>query len=196
MKINQVVVMYLNDDQVSRLTRSTSYCFSMRHDARRSYSCWCKACSRVRGRGFGCNSYGANLVMPGCPRTKLTFWTEDQFVVTVSPGIRDRETEVAEIVARELQKAKPGEWECVQARESWSTKEETHMRPGHHWILKFGNVAGSMSCVEKKFKLAPRKYEEYKDLRFRDGDCGLVVDVWLHRVDEDASGLTFYAHHG
>ena len=110
-------------------------------------------------------------MMPGCPRTKLTFWTEDQFVVTVSPGIRDRETEVAEIVARELQKAKPGEWECVQARESWSTKEETHMRPGHHWILKFGNVAGSMSCVEKKFKLAPRKYEEYKGLRFRDGEC-------------------------
>jgi hypothetical protein len=23
------------------------------------------------------------------------------------------------------------------------------------------------------------------------GDCVLVVDVWFHRVDEDASGLTF-----
>ncbi len=23
------------------------------------------------------------------------------------------------------------------------------------------------------------------------GDCTLVVDVWLHRVDEDTSGLTF-----
>jgi hypothetical protein len=26
---------------------------------------------------------------------------------------------------------------------------------------------------------------------FGNGDCTLVVDVWIHRVDEDASGLTF-----
>ncbi len=26
---------------------------------------------------------------------------------------------------------------------------------------------------------------------FGNGDCTLLVDVWLHRVDEDASGLTF-----
>jgi hypothetical protein len=41
------------------------------------------------------------------------------------------------------------------------------MRPGHNWLLKFGNIAGSMSCVEKEFKLkGRRKYEEYKGLRF------------------------------
>jgi hypothetical protein len=57
--------------------------------------------------------------------------------------------------------------------------------------LKFGKVPGSNSCVEKKFKLGTRKYEEYKDVRFGNGDCVLVVDVWFHRVDEDASGLTF-----
>ncbi len=28
-------------------------------------------------------------------------------------------------------------------------------------------------------------------MRFWNGDCALVVDVWFHRVDEDASGLTF-----
>ena len=39
--------------------------------------------------------------------------------------------------------------------------------------------------------MGTRKCEEYKDLRFRDGDCVLVVDVSLHRVDEDVSGLTF-----
>ena len=66
----------------------------------------------------------------GCTCTKQTFWTEDQFVVTASSGIRDRDTRVAEIVARELQKAKPGKWGCVQARELWSPKEETHVRPG------------------------------------------------------------------
>ena len=65
------------------------------------------------------------------------------------------------------------------------------MRPGHHWLLKFGKVAGSDSCVEKEFILGPRKFEEYKGCCFYNSDSALVVDVWLHRVDEDASGLTF-----
>jgi hypothetical protein len=43
-------------------------------------------------------------VVEGCTRTKETFWTEDQVVVTVASGIRDRDTRVAEIVVRELQK--------------------------------------------------------------------------------------------
>lgn len=98
---------------------------------------------------------------------------------------------VAEIVVRELEKAKPDKWGCVQARELWSPQEERQVRPGHFWLLKFGKVPGSNSCVEKKFKLGTRKYEEYKGVRFGNGDCALVVDVWLHRVDEDASGLTF-----
>jgi hypothetical protein len=53
-----------------------------RHYARRSYSCWCTACSRVRGRGHGSNSCGPNLMVQGCTRTKQTFWTEDEFIVT------------------------------------------------------------------------------------------------------------------
>jgi hypothetical protein len=63
--------------------------------------------------------------------------------------------------------------------------------PGHLWLLKFGKVPENNNCVEKKFKLGTHKYEEYKGVRFGNGDCALVVDVWLHRVDEDASGLTF-----
>jgi hypothetical protein len=118
-------------------------------------------------------------------------WTEDQFVLTASAGIRDRDTRVAEIVTRELQKAKPGKWGGLQAHELWSPKEEAHVRAGHFWLLKLGKVDGSNSGVEKEFKVGPRKSEEYKGLRFRDGDRALVVDVWLHRVDEDASGLTF-----
>jgi hypothetical protein len=143
MKIQQVVVMYLNDDQINRppappivsLWKGIMSCYSFiflgvpRHYARRSSSCWCKACSRVRGRGHGCNSYEANLMVQGCTHTKQTFWTEDQFVLTASPGIRDRDTRVAEIVSRELEKAKPGKWGCVQARELWSLKEEAHVRP-------------------------------------------------------------------
>jgi hypothetical protein len=118
-------------------------------------------------------------MVQGCTRTKQTFWTEDQFVLTASPGIRDRDTRVVEIVSREIEKAKPGKWGCVQARELWSPKEEADVRPGHYWLLKFGKVDGSMSCVEKEFKLGPRKSEEYEGLRFRHGDRVLVVDVWF-----------------
>ncbi len=39
--------------------------------------------------------------------------------------------------------------------------------------------------------MGPRKCEEYKGSRFYNGDCTLVVDVWMNRVDEDVSGLTF-----
>jgi hypothetical protein len=98
---------------------------------------------------------------------------------------------VAEIVVRDLEKAKPDKWGCVQARDLWSPQEERQVRPGHFWLLKFGKVPGRSSCVEKEFKLGTCKYEEHKGVRFGNGDCALVVDVWLHRVDEDDSGLTF-----
>jgi hypothetical protein len=91
-------------------------------------------------------------------------------------------------VARELEKAKPDKWGCVQTRKLWSPQEERQVRPGHFWLLKFVKVVGRNSCVEKKFKLGTRKY---KGVRFGNGDCVLVVDVCLHRVDEYASGLTF-----
>jgi hypothetical protein len=68
MKINQVVVMYLNDDKISRpaappvvsARKGIMSCFFFmflavpRHYARRSYSCWCNlgmlACARSRTR--------------------------------------------------------------------------------------------------------------------------------------------------
>ena len=95
-------------------------------------------------------------MVQGRTRTKETFWTEDQFTVTTSSGIRDRDTRVAEIVTRELQKAKPGKWGYVQAHELWSPQEERQVRPGHFWLMKFGKVPGTNSCVEKKFKLVVR----------------------------------------
>ena len=51
------------------------------------------------------------------------------------------------------------------------------MRPGHHWMLKFGKVAGSDSCVDKEFILGPRKFDQYKGSRFYNGDFTLVVDL-------------------
>jgi hypothetical protein len=67
------------------------------------------------------------------------------------------------------------------------------MRPGHFWICKFGTVPGSMTCVERKFELQGLKckWEEYKGTRYSDGDSALVVELWLHRVADDLSGLTF-----
>jgi hypothetical protein len=121
----------------------------------------------------------------------LFFWTEDEFTVTVSSGIRDRDVRVDEIVPRDPEKTKPDKWEYVQARELWSPQEERQVSPRHFWMMKFAKVPGSNSCVEKKFKLGTLQYEEYKGVRFDNGDCALLVDVWIHRVDEDDSGLTF-----
>ncbi len=51
----------------------------------------------------------------------------------------------------------------------------------------------SMTCVERKFELQSWKFkwEEYKGTRYSDGDIALVVELWLHRVADDLSGLTF-----
>jgi hypothetical protein len=129
----------------------------------------------------------------GCTRTKQTTWTEDQFTVTSSAGIRNREKRVADSVVRELKRAKPGAWGCIQAREVWSTEEEANMRTGHFWICKFGTAPGNMTSVEKKFELQGHKckWEEYKGTRYSDGDSALVVELWLCRVPDDLSGLTF-----
>jgi hypothetical protein len=125
---------------------------------------------RERGRGRGSQSSGPE-----------------------SPGIRNHEKNVTDIVVRKLKRAKPGAWGCIQAREVWSTEEETNMWTTHFWICKFGTVPGSMTCVERKFELQGHKckWEEYKGTRYSDGDSALVVELWLHRVADDLSGLTF-----
>ncbi len=131
--------------------------------------------------------------MAVCTRTKQTAWTEDQFTVTSSAGIRNHKKRVADIVVRELKRAKLGALGYIQAREVWSTEEESNIRPGHFWICQFGTVPGSMTYVERKFELQGRKCksEEYTGTRYSDGDITLVVELWLHRVADDLSGLTF-----
>jgi hypothetical protein len=62
---------------------------------------------------------------------------QDEFPATSSSGIRNRDVRVAEIVAREPEKAKPDKWGCVQAHDLWSPQEESQVRPGHFWLLKF-----------------------------------------------------------
>jgi hypothetical protein len=65
------------------------------HYCIRKYSCWCKACSLVRGRGHGAESGAQSLHVPGCLRSKLTVWKEDQFTVLPGQGIKQREVRVS-----------------------------------------------------------------------------------------------------
>jgi len=88
MKINQVVVMYLDIEEILRPVSApvvsvckgilTAYSFlffgNPRHYAMRKYSCWCRACSRVcgRGPGNGTVSRGTCLDVPNCARNNFT----------------------------------------------------------------------------------------------------------------------------
>ena len=196
MKINQVVVMYLDLEEILRpvsppvvsvckgILSAYSFLFfgTQRHYLMRKYSCWCLACSRVRGRGpgYGTVSRGAYLDVPNCARNKLTVWKEDRFTVTKAAGIEQRKKRVAEMIAKELVKAKPGAWGCVQTREMWSTDEQVHLRPGHHWLFEFSDGVGGSSC-EKLFSLPQlRSGVVYKGTRFYNGDRALRVKRWLH----------------
>jgi len=70
-----------------------------------------------------------------------------------------------------------------------STDEKKFMRPDHHWLFNFGNAGDGTSC-KKKFNLARSSCQEhYKGTQFYNGQQALVVERWLNRVEEDASGL-------
>jgi hypothetical protein len=102
------------------------------------------------------------LDVPGCLRSKLTVWKEEQFTVLSFQGIEQRKKRVAEWVVKVLHSVNPGVWGCVQAQTQWSPEEDTHMRPGHHRGTLFYNK-----------------------------DSALVIKRWFNRVEEDVSGLTF-----
>jgi len=71
-----------------------------------------------------------------------------------------------------------------------SMEEKKFMRPGHHWFFKFGDAGDGASC-EEKFNLTCHTWEDYKGTQFYNVHQALVVERWLNRVEEDASGLTF-----
>lgn len=206
MEINEVVVMYLDASEIERpcvpddvspvsgiLTAYSFLMLSRGVYAMRQYSCWCPACSRVRGRGLalGTISQGALLTVPGCQHPNLTVWREGQFTVTRSCGIANRKKRLEELWKKLQPQIQPGKFGCVQVRELWSTAEDRHYRPGHHWLFEFGD-AGNGTSVEKDFcDLPHRSWQVYKGLRFYRGNQALTVRRWLHRVDADTSGLLF-----
>ena len=206
LEINEIVVMYLDTSEILRpaapddvspvngiLSHYSFMMLSLGIYAMREWSCWCWACSRVRGRGpnLGTISDGRLLRVPGCTHNKLTVWREDKFVVSRSLGYANRKKRMAQLWG-ELEKAiAPGKYGCVQVRELWGQGEERHYRPGHHWLFEFGN-AGDGTSVEKTFsEMTNRSFQVYKGLRFYNGEKALRVKRWLHRLDADSSGLTF-----
>jgi hypothetical protein len=91
----------------------------------------------------GDQSSGSDLLVQDCTRSEQTVWTEDQFIVTSSVGIRNHEKRVSDIVVRELKRAKPDVWGCIQAHEVWSTEEEVNIWHGH-----FGSANSGRFLVE------------------------------------------------
>lgn len=210
MEINECVVMYLDIDEIKRpavpddvspvsgILSHYSFLFLSRGVyCMRPHRCWCWACSGVRGRGLalGTSSRSSWLDVPGCCRAKLTVFKEGKFTVSHANGIANRNKRLADLSATLEKQIAPGKYAYVQVRELWSTAEERHYRPGHGWLCELGD-AGDGSCVERTFKLgrassSRASWEVYKGVRFYDGEKALTVKRWLHRVDEDASGLTF-----
>mmetsp|Transcript_31766 Transcript_31766/g.68267 ORF Transcript_31766/g.68267 Transcript_31766/m.68267 type:complete len:113 (-) Transcript_31766:354-692(-) len=54
----------------------------------RPYSCWCLACSQVRGLGQGMVSAGKKLNVPGYSRAHLAVWEEFNVASTERAGAR------------------------------------------------------------------------------------------------------------
>jgi len=93
------------------------------------------------------------------------------------------------MIAKELTKAKTGGMGmCADSRDVVNG-EQVHLRPGHHWLFEFIDGGEGSNC-EKLFLLPQRRTGVvYKGTRFY--NRAIRVKRWLHRVDEDATGLTF-----
>ena len=56
------------------------------------------------------------------------------------------------------------------------------------WVIR---LSGDGTSVKKLFTLPRRAWVDFEGVRFYNGESALVVKRWLHRVEADASGLTF-----
>ncbi len=70
-------------------------------------------------------------MVQGCTHTKQTFSTEDEFTVTTSPGIWNRDVRVPEIVVRELE----NQTRQVGMREGSRSLVTTGEETGVFWTL-------------------------------------------------------------
>lgn len=161
--------------------------------AARSHSCWCRACSRVRGRVSLVPDFGGVNRVPGCERTNLTVWrTKPRLTSMAAAGIANHRTFEKDLWANKLRsKVAPGKFGYVQADALWSEAERKHLRPGHGWLFEFGDAGEGKGSFKQSFKMAPKSWQLYEGTCFYDGEAALVVKRWFHRIDDDASGCTF-----
>ena len=146
-KINQVVVYHLDASEIQRPAvepnystlqgGKSTYAYLMQSPGllgARTYGGWCEACQRGRAPSSGLNS---RLQVLGCScADRGQSWAEIKIDRTDAAGVANRR-KAAQARGKSLaSKLQIGSWIAVQAREVWSTSEETHLRAGHFWLAR------------------------------------------------------------
>ena len=72
----------------------------------------------------------------GIAAGKRTSTWHEQEVKDLGTGLAGRRVEAQQQGHRFATKLKPLGFMSIQARERWSTTEEVHVRPGHHWVAQ------------------------------------------------------------
>ena len=214
MKINEVVVMYIDKDEITwpdpepvygTLTGiSSAYCFDMLGGGRVAkgrLSCWCPACCRAFERDR--KGMDACHRIANCARGHLTCFEAHTITSTVPADRGAAKRRAQELWARLKSIIAAGKVVCVQARELWSEEERTHLRPGHFWLALLGDAGEGSPIIAGPF--AERTYwppkegesgweDRFKGIerqRYDVGDCALLLCHYYHRVPDDPEGLMF-----
>ena len=141
MKINEIVVMYINKDETdpaypkfhwpvvepkySTFTDiSKKYCFMCRGKGRaagRRYCCFCESCCLALDSVEG--SMTSLLDIPGCRRRHLSTFagSEQTITCTAAAGIANQKARSKALWAELKRVLKAGKHVAIQARELWST---------------------------------------------------------------------------
>ena len=115
--------------------------------ARRERSCWCEGCFHQLGRATLRSAGDQALVCDECTTNaheaflgiaegKRTSTWHEQEVKDLGTGLAGRRIEAQAQGHTFATKLKPKGFLSIQARERWSTTEEVHVRPGHHWVAQ------------------------------------------------------------
>ncbi len=91
-------------------------------------------------------------------------------------------------------------WGCVKARAQWSTEEDVHRRPGHHWLCEFGDTGNDTSCV-KQFNLCVGglylgTHVSTKENVLSSSNGDSTEWRWMSQDSRSKSGLRTLTHHG
>lgn len=210
MKINEMVVLYIDKDEIvwppgeppkySTLEGiSSEYSFWMRgagagagefRVADRRWACWCEACYKAFE---SCVGIDARLHIEGCKRSHLTRFKESAIKCTAASGIANAKARQQALWKQLRPLLRAGKFAAVQARELWSSEECIHLRPGHFWACELGDADGNGSPILHTYT----KKNEYHTLsngakhRGDTGDCLLLLRCYYNRVADDPNGLTF-----